>query len=321
MKLADIYRSLESDLAKIEEGLELAIDLDVPLLYETSTHLLKAGGKRIRPVFVLLSGQFGRYDIEKVKKIAIPLELIHMATLVHDDVIDNAATRRGQMTVKSKWDNKIAIYTGDYVFAKALSIATELTNPRIHRILANAIREMCIGEIEQIQDLYRSDLTFRQYLLRIKRKTALLISISCQLGALVSEADEKVVSLLKRFGYYVGMAFQITDDILDYTGTEQELGKPAGSDIRQGNITLPAIYALRYSERRDKLLKWIDRKEIEPHLSEIITIIRESGGIDYSRRVAETYFGKAKRELNHLPDLSAKKDLLEVTHFLEQRNY
>lgn len=321
MKLTEIYRTLESDLAMVEEGLELAIDLEIPLLYEASTHLLRAGGKRIRPLFVLLSGKFGQYDPTPLSKIAISLELIHMATLVHDDVIDDALTRRGEMTVKSKWDNKIAMYTGDYILAKGLMVVTEFTNPTIHKILSNAIFEMCKGEIEQIKELYETTISLREYLRRIKRKTALLISISCELGAFVSSAGIEITSQMRKFGYYVGMAFQITDDILDYIGTEKELGKPAGSDLKQGNITLPAIYALAHSENRDQLRNWINQKEIEPNINEIISIIRSSGGIDYSKNLAQRYLQKAKSIINQLPDLPAKESLYDITAFIENRNF
>ncbi len=321
IKLTEIYRTLESELAMVEEGLESAIDLDVPLLYETSTHLLKAGGKRIRPLFVLLSGHFGQYDRNSLIKIAIALELIHMATLVHDDVIDDALTRRGEMTVKSKWDNKIAMYTGDYIFSKGLMIVTEFSVPSVHRMLSNAIYEMVKGEIEQIKDLYQTSISLREYFRRIKRKTALLISVSCELGAAVSGATPKTTALLRKFGYYVGMAFQITDDILDYVGTEKELGKPAGSDLKQGNITLPAIYALCHSERRAELHRWITLKQIEDNIGEIIAIIRNSGGIEYSRKMARRYLQKAKVCLNQLADIPAKESLLNITAFIEERNF
>lgn len=321
MKLLDIYRSLEPDLRTIEHGLEEAIDDEVPLLYEASTHLLKAGGKRIRPVFVLLAGKFGNYDLSQLSKVAVSLELIHMATLVHDDVIDDAATRRGKMTVKSKWDNKIAMYTGDYIFAKALMLITELENPRLHQILSSSIVELCKGEIEQIHDFYRTDLHFRQYLRRIKRKTAILIAISSQLGAMVSGANDEVVRHLRRYGYYIGMAFQVTDDILDFTGTEEQLGKPAGSDLKQGNITLPTIYALRYSPRKEELREKIESKQVGDDLPEMLEIIRESGGLEYSKEVANLYIRKAKEELSGLPSLPAKEQLQLIAEFIGKRNF
>ncbi len=188
-------------------------------------HTLQAGGKRIRPVFVLLAGKFGHYDIEVLKNVAVALELIHMASLVHDDVIDDADLRRGQPTVKAKWDNKIAMYTGDFVFALALELMTNIEKPLAHKILANTMVEVTVGEIQQIKDKYRFDQNFRDYFRRIKRKTALLIAASCQLGAIAADVDESIHKKLYRFGYYVGMSYQITDDILDFISTEEEAGK------------------------------------------------------------------------------------------------
>ncbi len=321
IKLTEIYRILESDLAMVEEGLEQAIDLDVPLLYETSTHLLRAGGKRIRPLFVLLSGKFGKYDPNSLSKVAISLELIHMATLVHDDVIDDAPTRRGEMTVKSKWDNKIAMYTGDYILSKGLIIITEFTNPRIHQALSTSIVEMVKGEIEQIKEFYHPNITLRKYLRRIKRKTALLIAISCELGAIISGASNETVKLIQRFGYYVGMAFQITDDILDYVSSEKELGKPAGSDIKQGNITLPAIYALQHDEKKDQLQKWITERQVESNIDEIISVVKRCGAIEFSKEVAQKYIQKAKKALELLPDIPARESLYDVATFIEKRTF
>ena len=161
-----------------------------------------------------------------MKNVAVSLELIHTASLIHDDVIDDAEIRRGQPTVKAKWDNRIAMYTGDYIFARALRIMTEINKPDAHKILSHTMVELVIGEIEQMKDKYRFNQNLRDYLRRIKRKTALLISASCQLGAIAADVDKSTNLKLAHFGYYVGMSYQIIDDIFDFTGTEKELGKP-----------------------------------------------------------------------------------------------
>ncbi|WP_047152625.1 heptaprenyl diphosphate synthase component II [Aneurinibacillus tyrosinisolvens] len=316
MKLADIFFPFRSDMNYIERELDRAIDTAEPVLQKTSSHLLKAGGKRIRPVFVLLGGKFGTYDITRIKHVAVSLELIHMATLVHDDVIDDAELRRGKITVKSKWDNRIAMYTGDYILGRALVIATELANPQIHKILSNAIVEMCIGEIEQIRDFNNWDQNLRQYLRRIKRKTALLIAISCQLGAIASEAPAAVVRSLYTYGYNVGMAFQITDDILDFTGTEKELGKPAGSDLRQGNITLPALYTYHSSREAEQFQQMVRDQIDAKHL---INTIRNGEGISHARQLADRYLLRAEEALRGLPDNKNKEALLKIARFIGER--
>lgn len=324
MKLVDIYGRMKKDIQYIEKQLEHCIHTNHDMLKQTSIHLLKAGGKRLRPVFVLMAGQFGNYRLDQLTHVAVPLELIHMATLVHDDVIDDATTRRGKLTVKTKWDNKIAMYTGDYIIARALEVVTELSNPRIHQVMSKAIVEMCIGEMEQIRYFFHSGQTIRHYLLRIRRKTALLIAVSCQLGAMAAEATEQVARKLYDFGYNVGMAFQIRDDILDLCGTEKQLGKPPGSDIRQGNITLPVIYALEQQDLRPTLLQELEQirqQEGEADASLLIRLVRGSGAIERADELAGRYIDKAVAALDGLPEIQAKDDLVKIAHFVGSRSY
>ncbi|MBB6735755.1 polyprenyl synthetase family protein [Cohnella zeiphila] len=324
MKLMQLYASLKSDLQKIEDLLAASVSSDLPLLGESAQHLLKAGGKRLRPVIVLLGGKFGRYSLDRIQYAAAALELIHMASLVHDDVIDDADTRRGQPTVKAKWDNRIAMFTGDYINGKALVVASQLENPRIHQILSGAIVQMCIGEMEQIRDFFNTKQTVRHYLRRIRRKTALLIAISCQLGGIAAGAPEAVCNLLYRYGYQVGMAFQITDDLLDICGTEKKIGKPPGSDLRQGNVTLPVLYALEEPGIREELLAEIARireSEDAADSSRAVKLVRSSQGVRLSEKLADRYTAKALRVLEQLPDISARRNLADIAKFVAQRTY
>ncbi|MDA8353535.1 MAG: polyprenyl synthetase family protein [Firmicutes bacterium] len=323
MKLAQIYKNLRKDLREIERELEESVQADHQDLSRSAAHLLEAGGKRMRPVFVLLAGQFGRYDVERLKRVAAPLELIHMATLVHDDVIDDAATRRGRATVKAKWDNRVAMYTGDFILARSLDIVTQIQSPEAHRVLSNAIYQMCKGEIEQIRDFYDPDQSVLRYLHRIKRKTALLMSVSCELGALVSDADPSVVRKLRLYGYYVGMAFQITDDLLDLTGDQTNLGKPAGSDLRQGNVTLPVIEVLKRGpeEDRERIIRYLHSRGQDGSLSDIIERVRRSRGIPCAQELADRYLNKALTVLEDLPQGEAKESLRSIAHFVAHRSY
>lgn len=322
MKLAEIIIQLKSDINYIEKELSRSITTNHNLLQETSSHLLKAGGKRIRPAFVLLAAKAGDYDVKLLKHVAVALELIHMATLVHDDVIDDAEKRRGQLTVKSKWDNRMAMYTGDYIFAEALMVVTELENPRVHQIISNAIVQVCIGEIEQIKDFYNWNQGLRNYLRRIKRKTALLIAISCQLGAVVANASEQSIRALYNYGYHVGMAFQITDDILDFVGEEKKLGKPAGNDLRQGNITLPALYCFHHEKYRDEFATLLSQASVNnERMNDLIRWIRQSDGIEFSQKLAERYIAKALGWLEFIPDGSYKRTLREIAHFIGKRQF
>ncbi|MCL6457025.1 MAG: polyprenyl synthetase family protein [Gorillibacterium sp.] len=322
MKLIDIYARIKKDMNYIEKELEKSMNSDHPLMRQTSMHLLKAGGKRIRPIFVLLSGQFGEYQLERMRDIAVSMELIHMASLVHDDVIDDANTRRGQLTVKSKWDNRIAMYTGDYIFAEALGVITRFDNPRIHQIMSDAIVEMSIGEIEQIRFFFNTKQTVRDYLLRIKRKTALLIAISCQLGAVAAGASPEVTRRLYSYGYHVGMAFQIRDDLLDLCGTEEQIGKPPGSDIKQGNLTLPVLLALQEPLLSTPLLEEIERireADGQTDVSKFLEMVRGCSGLLKAEEIASRYITKAIEDLSGLPDIQAKKDLAGVARFVGER--
>ncbi|MCZ0754438.1 heptaprenyl diphosphate synthase component II [Anoxybacillus sp. J5B_2022] len=320
MKLKAMYSFLNADLQLVEKELEAAIQSDYSLLSTAALHLLQAGGKRIRPVLVLLAGKFGEYDIERIKHVAVALELIHMASLVHDDVIDDAELRRGRETIKAKWSNRFAMYTGDYIFARSLELMTRLDNPLAHRILARTIVEVCRGEIEQIKDKYRFDQTLRCYLRRIKRKTALLIAVSCQLGAIAANASKEVADRLYLFGYYVGMSFQITDDILDFIGTPEQLGKPAGSDLLQGNVTLPALLAMNDAGVKEKIIS-VHSHTSEKEMNEIIALIKQTGAIDQSYALSDRYLQKAFAVLETLPKNKARTALYEVAKYIGKRKF
>jgi heptaprenyl diphosphate synthase len=320
MKLKAMYSFLNTDLNIVEKELEASIQSDYPLLSEASLHLLQAGGKRIRPVFVLLGGKFGNYDIERIKHVAVALELIHMASLVHDDVIDDAELRRGKATIKAKWNNRVAMYTGDYIFARSLELMTKLENPLAHRILARTIVEVCRGEIEQISDKYRFDQNLRCYLRRIKRKTALLIAVSCQLGAIAADAPREIHERLYLFGYYVGMSFQITDDILDFIGTEGQLGKPAGSDLLQGNITLPVFFAMENEMVRSRILR-ITPETSPSEMKEIISLIKQTGAIEKSYEISDRYLEKAFAVLEQLPKNKARSTFHNIAKYIGKRKF
>jgi heptaprenyl diphosphate synthase len=323
MNLQEIYEEKKKELAQIERALACAIHTDHDMLRKTSNHLLEAGGKRVRPVFVLLAGSFGSYDFEQLQKVAVALELIHMATLVHDDVIDNAETRRGRKTVKEEWDNRIAMYTGDYILACALKELTALGEYPVQERLATAMIRMCLGEIAQIEDLFSEVLSLKKYLHRIKRKTALLMATSCQLGAMVSDVPPALERAVTSYGYYVGMAFQLTDDVLDFMGDEKTLGKPAGSDLEQGNVTLPVIYALNHGseEVRQAILTYLRSKGESGSLKEILDMIRTSGGIEYTMDLSRRYMDKAFSCLEKLPATAERESLRMIAEFILRRSY
>lgn len=321
MKLAKTYGYLKKDLDLIEGALNQSVQANHPVLRKATLQLLQAGGKRIRPVFVLLSGQMGHSNIDDLKTVAVSLELIHMATLVHDDVVDDAELRRGKPTVKSVYGNRVAMYTGDYMLARALEIITTLNHSKIHQLLAKTLVEVCVGEIEQIEFKYRWNQNLRNYLRRIKRKTALLIATSCKLGALAGGVSEADAHKLYRYGYYIGMSYQIIDDILDFTSTEKELGKPAASDLLQGNITLPVLFAMQ-DETFSRLLKTVfsNPTTIEKNdINDLLTALKKTDAIEKSYHMSDIYLNKALHSLNTLEDKKSKFILQDIAKTIGKR--
>jgi heptaprenyl diphosphate synthase len=321
MSLVNVFLQMNDDIKIIEKEMKKVLS-SIPhdLIYEASNHLLKAGGKRIRPMLLLLGGKFGNYNIDYLKYGGAAIELIHMASLIHDDVIDRSSMRRGQATVNKKWDNRIAMYVGDYLLAEGLETAGKIEIPKFHQIFSNALKEMCIGEIEQMKDLYNWEQNLRNYLRRIKRKTGLLIAVSCQLGAVTSGASELTINALYNYGYNLGMSFQVTDDILDFMGDEKTLGKPAGGDLKQGHMTLPTLLCYRNSTYHDKLKNLLELKT-DASLESAIQLIRSSDAIELAQKAADNYISKSLYWLDKLPDIPEKKSLLEIAHFIGHRQF
>lgn len=325
MKLANIYGFLKKDLQEVEDQLKEMVDAEHPILREASLQLLRAGGKRIRPVFVLLSAHFGEYDKNKesIKAVAVALELIHMATLVHDDVVDNAELRRGKPTIKHMYGNRVAMYTGDYILARALDVITSVEVPSIHRALSKTLVQVVEGEIDQIEDKFNLNQNLRDYLRRIKRKTALLIATSCKLGAIASGASYDQAKQLYRYGYNVGMSFQIIDDILDFTASPEELGKPTGSDLIQGNITLPVLCAMENEKFLHELTRIFENEDSvnEQNISYILDRLHETDAISKSYELSNLYLQKALNSLDTLQNNKAKRTLQTIASIIGKRRF
>lgn len=318
----NFFEPIENELAIVESRLAENLDSSLTLMNEAAVHLIKAGGKRLRPAFALLAARLFRENLDEVIPAAVALELIHMATLVHDDVIDNSPVRRGAETVKSAWGNRVSIYAGNYVFARALAMVSTYQRSDLLDVLARASMKICEGEIIQMLGCYNVNLGLKNYLRRIERKTALLISVSCELGAMISNAPAQEIIAVRNYGYYLGMGFQITDDILDIIADEETLGKATGSDIRQGVITLPSLYALRYDPRREELARLLSSPEACINESQrIINILSDSDGIDYAYAVTQHFAYKAKKQLDVLPEVPVKKTLYDLADFIIAREF
>jgi heptaprenyl diphosphate synthase len=318
MKVKWKYSYLKKDIDAIEHTLRQLVNTEQPILHAASLKLLEAGGKRFRPVFVILGAKFGNYQLQTIKNVAATLELIHMASLVHDDVIDEAKLRRGKETINEQHGNKIAMYAGDFLFARALESMSEIEESEAHQRLADTILEVCLGEIEQIKDKYNFKQNLRCYLQRIKRKTALLISASCEIGAIAAGAELKFQTALKKYGYYLGMSYQIMDDILDFTSSDKELGKPAGSDLLQGNITLPVLFAMENPTLHEKIIKVNEKTSVE-YMKSLIEDIKKNGSIEQARNISDRYLDKALSSIKDLPKGEAKSMLITIAKNIGKR--
>lgn len=322
LKHQKLFREIITDLKIVEKELDKFLKVKDPILSQTSIYLLQAGGKRMRPGFTLLSGKFFDYQFEKLLPIAMSLELIHMATLVHDDVVDASLTRRGRPTLAAGWGNTVSIATGDYLLAKALELIVRIDNKEISKAIADVSVQMCQGEIQQIKCSYDITQNYKQYYYRIQRKTALLISLCCKLGAMVSNASKRQIWIMSTYGHCLGIAFQIVDDILDIIADPKTLGKPVGGDIRQGIITLPMIYALKESPYANELKELLGKQiKNENEVEQVVQLIIRSGGIEKSRRVVNSFLKKAIKNFDELPDIPSKEVLKELAQFVGQRCY
>jgi heptaprenyl diphosphate synthase len=321
-KWQKVLSPIRGELDEVEQLIRETLATEVPALRAASTSLFDAGGKRLRPAFLLLAGQLTGDDLRPLLPFAAAVEIAHAATLIHDDLIDNSDLRRGRPTVKAQYGNRMAVYTGNYLFNQALALVMRHDVGEHIELLVAVSVAICRGEIAQLEQAYQIPRSARVYLERIRQKTALLIALSCQLGAVLQQASEQQTRALYRYGYYLGMAFQISDDVLDIVGTPEVIGKPAGSDLAEGMITLPVLYALQFSAQRELLARWvIDPEACRTRTEEILQLIKRSGGVRQAQIVADRYAGWARRSLNIFPDSKTKQTLLRAAQQISRRAY
>lgn len=319
LKMLDIIRE---DLRLVEEEIIRICRTHETLLAEATHSLIFSGGKRLRPALVLLCSNFGRPDKAKVISAAAAIELIHAATLVHDDIIDESVTRRGAETVQHRWGKDNAVFTGDFLFTKAFSVLSQILPAEALKMTADVIVKICEGEVNQYQNRYNDSSSLKHYLSRVKKKTALLFALSCEIGALLSSNQATVIRLLKSYGMNLGVAFQITDDVMDIVSSEQEMGKPPGSDILEGVYTLPILFALKNSPESDRLKNILSQGNIgKAEINEAILIIKCSGAIEYSFETANRYLNKVGVIINRLPDNQSIGCFKEIAAFIGKRRF
>jgi len=291
------------------------------LLSNVNEYIRQRNGKQLRPVLVLLCAKLCGEINQSTIDSAVALELLHTASLIHDDVVDDTFERRGQKSVNAQWSNKIAVLSGDYMFSNAAIYVIRTENLRIIKLFSTLGIQLSDGELLQLANTERSKMTEVDYFSVIRKKTALLFSACTEIGAMSVGTDENVQRYLRNYGEYLGICFQLKDDIFDYY-ENLNIGKPTGNDIRDGKITLPLIYALRNSSEKEKeqILYIINRKDFsEKNVQTILRFAHENGGIAYAEQQMEFYKEKAIAELNNFPDTEIKKSLLMSAEFAAER--
>lgn len=319
MQLSTIYEPIQEDLVKVEDSLGTVSKVDFPWLSEMLSYSLSGGGKRIRPALVLLSGKFYDYNLDYLQPMAVAVELMHTATLIHDDAIDESLVRRGKPTINSVWGKEESVLLGDHLFARAGEFATDTKNLQVVRLFTQTLGIITSGELGQIFSAFDLEQTRQDYLQRISRKTASLFSLATESGAILSHAPEESIQVLKDYGYSLGIAFQIVDDILDFVGIEEEIGKPVGSDLAQGTLTLPAILLMEHYPEDNPVKRLFHNEDRQKNIELAIELVRNSSIVEECYQVALDYCARAYRNLNSLPDNRSQQALVQLADYIARR--
>lgn len=322
MDLKKISEPIKEELKEFDTQFSRVLKSNVALIDMITKYILKQKGKKIRPILVLLSAKLcGRVN-ERSYIAANLVELLHTATLIHDDVVDEARSRRGLASINAVWKNKAAVLIGDYLLSKGLLISLENNEYDFLQVTSEAVKRMSEGELMQIQKARNFDATEETYFRIISDKTASLIKTCCKLGALSSAKDKSVADRLGAFGENIGISFQLTDDILDYTGRKKLLGKSTGNDVKEKKFTLPLIIALRNAPKKksSEIMKLI-KSDRTRKFNEVYDFVIEYGGVEYAKEKVRHYSDKAKRILNEFADNEAKKSLFEFANFVSEREF
>ena len=310
-ELQDIKRIIKENVKSSEKEFNEAI-----------FPLVNTEGKMLRPAFLLLAAKFGDYNLEKIHNLAASIEMMHMATLVHDDIVDEAKLRRGVETLQHKYSKEYAVYIGDFLFCQCFMMLSKYDYSTENlRDISKAISKICMGEIIQHNIRYSKNTNLKKYIKVISGKTAALFAVSFYTGAKESNCSEKTANLLGRVGYYIGMAFQIIDDLLDYSGDTIELGKSAQSDLIKGDYTLPLIYAMA-EDKENKISTILDNSSLNSeNVREITKLVNEYKGIEKAQNLADKYTKKAFDYIEKLPNCESKEIIKDITQKLLNRNF
>lgn len=321
--MADVWDAYREELEGVEDQVRKNLDSNVALVNTVAAHILSSGGKRLRPLLLLLCARLCGYTAKDHLILGSLVELIHTATLLHDDVVDDADLRRGRQSARKLWDNRVSILVGDYLYSKTICKIVGFQNQAMNEVFSEACRKMAEGEVLQLNYNGNPLITETEYLRIVEYKTASLIAASCCIGAIISGASVDKQDALFRFGQHIGSAFQLADDTLDYTANGDRLGKSLGQDLRQGKATLPLLHLLQHCSDQDRQMI-TDRMETrtltETDLLRIISLMQEYGSIAYAMEHARTFVAAANRDLDVFEDSLPKRALSVVADYMVTRD-
>ena len=321
LSINEIKKPIAADIDAFEERFKSSMQSSVPLLDRITHYIVKRKGKQIRPMFVFFSASICGGINESTHRGAALVELLHTATLVHDDVVDNSYQRRGFFSINALWKNKIAVLVGDFLLSKGLLLSINNNDFNLLRIVSEAVKQMSEGELLQVEKVRRMDVEEPVYYEVIRQKTASLIASCCACGAASAGADEETVEKMRQFGEKIGIAFQIKDDMFDF-GTD-DVGKPLGIDIKEKKVTLPLIYSLNNAPRdeRKRIISLVKNHHDDPKkIAEIIKFVNETGGLQYAETQMKKYQEEAFQLLNTFPESESRFALEQLVRFTTERN-
>jgi octaprenyl-diphosphate synthase len=329
MQIQDVFQRYSDDLNRVEEYMEMFLRSDIRLIPEIIHHIIDSGGKRFRPLLLLAASDLYGYRGERRYNMSAVIEFVHTATLLHDDVIDHAEIRRGNVSANNIWGNAASVLVGDFLYSTAFKLMTADGNLPIMKLVSQTTNTMSEGEIFQLVKSGKINITEKEYLSIIEKKTSLLISTACAVGGILGDAADGQIEALTRFGMRLGSAFQITDDTLDYIAEEEAFGKAIGKDLAEGKITLPLIHVLKKCSPKEKnLIKKVvqlkgNGKEAprEEQLMEIVALINKYGGVDYALDKAGAYIAEGKNYLQIFPDSEARTSLITISDYIIERRF
>lgn len=322
MSIVDLFSAYRDDLNEVENKLREVFSSDSTAIRLIGDHIISGGGKRLRPLFLILSAELAGYRGKDRITLASIIEAIHTASLLHDDVVDGAEMRRGRQASHRIWGNQIAILVGDFLYANALRIAVLQKNQRILETLSEATTMMTEGEVLQLQKIANPDITEEEYIRIISAKTGALISAACRIGAILGRLPQESEEAIARFGMKTGIVFQMVDDILDYAAETKELGKNLGKDLEEGKITLPLIYLLKSASAEESMeIRDIIKEGYSPkRLERVLNLFEKYGIIEESLRRAQIIMKEARKELDAFPSSAERNGLLSLADYAIARD-